>query len=811
MVEPDMDGNPNIYQFDDVRVDLEKFDLIKADSRVHLEPKAFQVLVFLIEHRGRLVEKRELLDAVWKDAFVTENAMTRVIAQLRRALGDDSKEAKYIETVPTRGYRFIPEVETKQRPGSNGVEAAGVEQVHGESGLSQATLSRKQSSVAAVAPPNTAAKPPPSIAGLPSIGGYLVSEIKRHKTGALLMLSALILVAGTSVYFYVHRQPVLTDKDTILLADFVNTTGEAVFDGGTLKQGLAMQLQQSPFLSLYPDLRVQHALRLMNKSPDERVTRDLAREIALRQRLKAVITGTIAKFDRNYSVTIEAINSQTGETIALTQAEAEGKDQVLKALSQAATQLREKLGESLRSIERFDKPLDEATTSKLEAFQAYALGYERAISGATPEAISIFEHAVEIDPNFAAAYCMLAILHNISGRPRLAADYAEKAYSLKDRVSEYEKLRLTSRYHRHVTGDETERINVQKLLKQMYPREWTGPNDLGGAYDRIGQFDQAIPEAHEAIRLNPNSAPPYMILGEALLHLNRFAEAKDVLTQALEQKLEVPTSHSLLYQIAFADGDTAGMQQQIAWEGGKPDGYMAVDWQTAAAAFAGQWRRAQELARRAIDLASRGDTKEVAAQYEAEQALRGAVFGQLTRAKAAAASSLGLERNKVTLTRAALALALSGDASQAQPLVDELIKRYPKDTVINGIWLPATRAALELQHGNAARAIELLEVAKRYEPAAEFWPQYVRGQAYLKLNKGTEAAAEFQKVLDHRGEASLSVLYPLARLGLARAAGLAGDTAASRKAYKDFFALWKDADADLPILIEAKKEYERLK
>jgi tetratricopeptide (TPR) repeat protein len=649
---------------------------------------------------------------------------------------------------------------------------------------------------------------------------YIITQLKSHQRGALITLVILVLTT-VAAYLYFHRQPVLTDKDTILLADFVNTTGDPVFDGGTLKQGLAVQLQQSPFLNLFPEARARQALQLMNKSPDERVTPEVGREIALRQRLKAVINGAIAKFDRNYSLTLEAINSQTGETIALTQAETEGKDQVLKALSQAATQLREKLGESLSSIQRFDKPLEEATTSKLEAFQAYALGSELAISGRVMESIPIFERAIEIDHDFATAYGMLSIMHSVTDRPRLAAEYAEKAYALKDRVGEYEKLRLTSRYHNLVTGDLNKGIEVLMLQKRMYPREWTGPNDLAGVYNRIGQFDQAIAEARESIRLNPNFAAPQRFLGLALLGLNRFAEAKDVLVQALQQKLDHTSFHSSLYQIAFINNDTAAMQQQVDWTSGKLDEYVALDWQTGAAAFAGRWRKAQELSRRAIDLASRGDTKEVAARNAAEAALRGAIVQssifslppqkrQPEGCTLNVKQLLALERTQLTLVRAALALALCGESSQAQPLVDELVQRYPKDTLINGLWLPAIRAAMELQRGNASQAIDLLQAASRYERAAEFWPQYVRGQAYLRLKSGSEAAAEFQKILDHHGEAPLSALYPLAHLGLARAEALASDVAGSRKAYQDFLALWKDADPDLPVLIAAKKEYERL-
>jgi eukaryotic-like serine/threonine-protein kinase len=638
----------------------------------------------------------------------------------------------------------------------------------------------------------------------------VIGAIKRHKFGVSLSLAA-VIIAAVAAYSYFYRQPVLTEKDTILLADFVNSTGEPVFDGPTLKQGLAVQLQQSPFLSLFGDEAVRQALRLMNKPPDERVTREVGREIALRRGLKAVITGAVARFDRNYSLTLEAINSQTGETIALTQVETEGKDQVLKSLSQAATQLREKLGESLSSIQRSDKPLEEATTSKLEAFQAYAVGNELSASARFTESIPVFERAVEIDPDFASAYSMLSVMHNVIGRPRRAAEYAEKAYALRDRVGEYEKLRIASRYHGFVNGDETKRIEVLMMQKRMYPRDCSGPNDLAGAYNRIGKLDQAIAEAREAIGLNPNFTPAHRLLGWALLRFNRFAEASDAITQALQQKLDNTDFHSFLYQIDFINNDAAGMQEQLDWTLGKPDEYVALDWQTGAAAFEGRWRRAKNFSRRAIDLASRGDAKEVAARYEAEQALRDAVFGQLAPAKAAAAQSLELEPNQVTLTRAALALALCGEPSQTQQLVDEVDRRYPKDTLVNGLWLPTIKAELELQRGNAAQAIELLEAARRYEPAAEFWPQYVRGQAYLKLNKGAEARAEFQKILDHRGEGPLSALYPLAHLGVARAAALAGDVAKSRSAFQEFLTLWGSADPDTSILIEAKKEYEKVK
>ncbi|PYT10186.1 MAG: hypothetical protein DMF60_00880 [Acidobacteria bacterium] len=640
---------------------------------------------------------------------------------------------------------------------------------------------------------------------------YIITQLKNHRLGALITFVTLVLAVGTFVYF--NRAPALTDKDTILLADFVNTTGDPVFDE-TLKQGLAVQLAQSPFLNVFPEARVRQTLRLMGRSPDERVAGEIAREICERENIKVLIASSIAALGSNYVITLEAINGQSGEVPAREQVEAEGKEQVLRKLSQAATRLREKLGESLSSISRFDEPLDMATTSSLEALKAYSQAEVHALRGRFLEAIPQLQRAVELDPNFASAHALLAVIYSNMKQPRLAAEYIEKAYALRDRVSEYEKLRIASYYYGFVTGEVDKRIEVLNMQKQTYPRDYRAPAMLATVYDQLKQPDKAVVEALEAVRLNPDFAAAYRNLALAFIQLNRFEEGREIYERALQQKLNMTDFHSGLYEIAFVSGDRAAMQTQVDWASGKPDEHVTLDWQTGATAFAGQWRQAQDLARRATDLAIRSDAKEEAARYAAEQALRAAVFGQFTSAKAGAAQSIGFERNQVTLTRAALTLAYCGEPSQVQVLIAELRKQYPKDTLVNVVWLPVIRAALELQLGNAGQAIDLLHAADPYEGAADFWPQYVRGQAYLRLKSGSEAAAEFHKILDHRGKATLSALYPLANLGLARALAVAGDVAGSRKAYQDFLALWKDADAadaDLPVLIEAKKEYQRMK
>lgn len=638
--------------------------------------------------------------------------------------------------------------------------------------------------------------------------GDLLADLKELKQRVELEaklgeMQSVFPVDGGS--FRSHGKPVLTEKDVILLADFENKTGDAVFDG-TLKQGLAMRLQQSPFLSLFPQERVRQTLRLMRRSPEERVTPKLAREICVRHNLKALIAGSIAQLGTHYVITLEAIHGQNGETLENEQVEARSKEHVLRALARASTRLRAKLGESLSSIQQFDKGLEETTAQKLEAFQAYSLGYEQSLSGRLMDAIQLYRRAVELEPDFAYAWSMLSVHYSLTGRSELAAEYAEKAYALRDRVSDYEQLAITFRYHFNFTGDVNKALDSAILFKRTYPRASTAPIDLLVAYDLIGQHGQAVAEGREAVRLDPNYAPAYWYLGRSLLRVNRFAEAQDIFKQALDQNFDATNIHFALYLIAVTEGDMAGIQRQLEWAKERPEEYLALEWQAGAAAFKGQWLKAQEFLRRAIDLAGRGDTKELAARYAVEQALRGAVLEDFQRAKADAIQGLKIARGRASLPRAALGLALCGDLTQVTLLIDELSRRYPDDTVINSIWLPTIRAALELER-NPTRAIDQLQTTTIYEAAAEFWPQYLRGQAYLKLKRGAESMAEFQKILDHRGYAPLSPLSPLAHLGMARGAALAGDAPRCRMEYEAFFAVWRHADADLPVLIQAKREY----
>jgi Tfp pilus assembly protein PilF len=606
-----------------------------------------------------------------------------------------------------------------------------------------------------------------------------------------------------------------SSKDALLLTEFDNLTGDAVFDA-TLKMALAFSLEQSPFLDIFADERVRQTLRLMGRLPDERVTRELGKEICQRKGLKAFIAGTISTLGTSYVLTLEAVNAQTGETIGRQLEQAESKEQVLKALGQAASGLREKLGESLSSIVQFDAPLDEFTTSSLEAFKVFSLGYELQQLGAKQlESVTFFKRAIELDPNFAYAYSRLAAIYQNTNQPKIAAEYATQAYELREKVSEPEKLRIVYYYYSYVTGEREKAIETLKLFEQIYPRDWKVFASYSDNYQQIGQFDKATDEARVSLRFNPHYAVNYLNLAFSLIGSNNFTEAKETLKHTLELKLDNSFSRLFLFQIAFIENDKTALSEHLNWFDGKSDEYIALNLQTGAAAFRGEWRKSQDFSRRAIDLAARNEATEVAAQYAAEQALRIVFWSSGTGlpsvedtkikmvVKTQTQHALRLERNKVTLSRTALALALVGQTVEAKKLIDEIKTEYPKDTLINGLWLPLIKAAAKLPDDKEEEAIEELEIARRFERAAEFYPQYLRGLTYLKLGKEKKAAVEFEKILNHRGESPLSAIYPLAQLGLARAKNI-------KEEYEKFFEMWSEADKDMPLLVAAKKEFERI-
>ena len=593
---------------------------------------------------------------------------------------------------------------------------------------------------------------------------YIVGKIKRHQTGVAVIALAVVLIAIAVVFVSFSRQgPTLTDKDSVLLVD-MNTTGDPVFDG-TLKQALAVQLGQSPFLNIFSEDRVREALRFMGRSPDEHVTRDVGREICQRQGLKAMLVGSIARLGNHYVITLEAINAQTGDAIAGEQAEAENKEQVLHALGEAAMKLRGKLGESLQSIQKFDAPIEQATTSSIEAFKAFSLGVEQQLKGKYLEAIPFLKRATDIDPDFALAYGRMASMYYNSRQYDLATEASQKAFELRDRVSERERLYISAGYYDNVTGELEKYLETLKLWQSTYLRDASPHNNLAVKYNELGLFDKALEAAPEAIRLNPSSASGYSLLAAAYLGLNRFDEAKQIIAQAQALKLDTTPMRRTLYRIAFVQGDAATMKQQIEWLNGKPDEYVAQGWQSETAAFSGQLRKSREFSDSAFELAERRDLKEVAAQIAIGGAVRDALFGDCKQAKEQTAKAVW-SRSPLTMVNAANVLANCGEISQAQTMIAELTRRSPTDTVLNKILLPLVQARLEFQRGNPSQAIQLLETTRPFEGYALFQIAYLRGQSYLNQQRGAEAAAEFQKILDHRGWQPTSPSYPLAGVGI---------------------------------------------
>ena len=770
------------YEFGPFRLEPAEHLLRRENEVVPLTPKAFHLLLVLVERHGHLLEKEELLQLVWPDTVVEEANLASNISQLRKALGEGENGQRYIETLPKLGYRFVAEVREIRAESAK-------EPAQPESIVSSLAVSRSQDLL-----PQTTSDESPS--GL----------LRRHWRKGLLLFAAAVFVAALA--FYVTRPPKLTEQDTILIADFDNRTGDEIFDG-TLKQALAVHLGQSPFLNIFSEERVREALKLMSRSPDERLTREVTREICQRQGLKAMLLGSIAKLDRNYAITLEAINGQNGETIARQQVEAEGKEQVIKMLGSAATKLRENLGESLASIQKFDVPLEQVTTPSLAALKAFSLGTEQYDRGQMLKAIPFYRQAVELDTNFALAYAKLGMSYVNSAQIHLAPEYAEKAFALRERVSEREKYFLTSRYYINTTWEYDKAVEVCELWTRNYPRDFYAHTSLGYSCMGTGQYENALAAAKAAIRLHPNYANNYQLQSIALIALNRFAEARGSYEQAFARNLEPTFARMNVYLIAFVQGDTATMQRQLDWMKGKPIEYQSVRAQALTAEFAGRMRQAREFYDRTATLVQQR-SKELASGDVAMTAIVDSFSGKCQQAREDVTRSLALARGRRALNLGAIASVWCGDISRAQSLKDELGKQNPKDTYVQAVALPIIEAQIALARGNYAQAIQHLQPALQYESAGGITVPSLRGQAYLKLGQSAEAAAEFQKIIDHRGWDMTSLEWPLAHLGLARAAAMQGDTAKAQKFYQEFFTLWKDADADLPVLIEAKKEYEKL-
>jgi len=629
----------------------------------------------------------------------------------------------------------------------------------------------------------------------------------------------LVALLGVGGWLYSKRAHALGRTDTIVLADFVNKTGDPIFDD-TLKQGLAAQLQQSPFLSLVSEQKIQQTLKLMGKSPEAKLSPAIAAEVCVRAGSKAYLSGTISNIGSEYVIGVSAVNCQTGDSLAQEQVTASGKDNVLKALGGVATTLRESLGESLKTVHKLDTPIEQATTSSLEALQAFSLGRKLMQGkGDYTGALPLFEHAIQLDPNFAMAHAMLGTTYHNIGEKMRAAQSTRKAYELRGRVSEWEKFYIESHYHHFVTGDLEKARQTYELWEQIYPREQVPPNNLGEILTVLGQHEKALGEYKQALR-NSADGVGYANIVIANVHLNRLAEAQKVAAEAQAKGFDSASLHQYLYEIGFLKNDATSMVEHVKWAEGKPGvENLMLAMEAGTAAYAGKLDAARELSQKAERAASSAGESEMAAGCAAAAALWEALYGNPVKAKERVYGTLGLSNGRDAQYVAALALALNGDAEGARTLAEDLGKRFPEDTVVRFNYLPTLRAQIALINPDgAAKAIEVLGAASPYEVgiagSSTFWtnlyPVYVRGEAYLAAKQATQAVGEFQKIVDWPGVAVNEPIAALAQLGLARAYVAEGDVKKGRAMYERFFELWKDADGGIPVRHQAQWEYQKL-
>ena len=641
------------------------------------------------------------------------------------------------------------------------------------------------------------------------------THLRTHWKAALFALAVAVALA-IGGYFYLHRPPKLTEKDTIVLADFTNTTGDPVFDD-TLKAALTVSLRQSPFLNVLGDDKVAATLRLMARPTNTTLAGDVVRELCQRAESKAYIAGSIARLGSQYVLGLKAVNCQSGDTLSQEQVVAAAKEKVLDALGQAASKLRGELGESLATVQRFDVPLSEATTSSLEALKAYSLGEKAHGTSAAPP---YHRRAVELDPNFAMAYEGLGIDYLILGETGRASEYFTKAFRLREHASEREKLFIVGNYYANVTGEVDKAAQTFQEQVQAYPRYYRAHLDLGNQYDSLGEWQKGREAFAESLRLAPDNVAPYVNVVNALLALQQFDEARQVAQQAQARKLDNVLLRQNVYGLAFVRADSQAMAEQLQWFADKPEENIGLSLASDTEAYTGHLHEATELTKRSIDSAIRADSKETGAISQEIAAQRKAAFGDPTDAKQEAAQGLKLyPASEVVGVDAALAFAMAGDATRAESLAQDLNKRFPLDTQMQSLWLPAIKAQLALNRKNPAEAISDLQAASSIELSSAgtgnsiscLYHTYIRGEAYLAAGQGKESTAEFQKILDHNGIVWNCWTGALAHLGLARAYTLSGNTAKARAAYQDFLTLWKDADPDIPILKQAKAEYAALK
>ena len=767
-----------LYEFGPFRVDPEKETLLRAGEIVPLTPKTFQILLVLVRHNREVVTKDDLMKEVWPETFVEEANLSRNIFMLRKALGESPQDHRYILTVPGRGYRLA-------------------ESVHLVPGQEVDIVAAKHSKVQV--------------------------QIAEARPWGWIVVSVLLIVAvaAGTLQLLTPRPTVLNSKDTVVLADFANSTRDPVFNEA-LRQGLAVQLEQSPFLNLISDQRIRIALRLSGRPDDARLTPEIAREVCERTGSTAALEGSIASMGSQYVLGLRAKNCRTGEVIDEEQVQAARKEDVLNALGQIATRFRTRVGESLATVEKHNTPLAEATTPSLEALEAYSTGWRVLGASGSAAALPLFRRATEIDPNFAMAHASLGRIYADIDQANLAEESMRRAWELRNRVSDQERFFITAGYETLVSGNLEEAEQSCAEWAETYPRAARPHNLLSGIINKAaGRYEKAAAEAARAIELDPDFGIGYSNLAANQTYLGNIKEAENTLRRAAGRGLEIDEFVMLDYDIAFLHGDGAGMERQAARARQRT---AADNWisnkEASALAYSGHLKQARSMSRRAVAEAQQAGQRERAGLWEAGAAVREALFENTSEAIEKASAAITLPRSREAEYGAAFALAVSGKLSQAQALTTDLEKRFPEDTSVRFSYLPVLRARIALSLGHSSGAIELLQAAVPRELGSPrssvdglfgaMYPVYLRGEAYLAQGRGAEAASEFKKILDHRGIVVSDPIGALAYLQLGRAFVLSGDRIRARSAYQDFLTLWKDADPDIPVLKKANAEYAKL-
>jgi eukaryotic-like serine/threonine-protein kinase len=803
-----------IFQFGEFRIDARARTLRRKEEIVALSLRAFDVLLYFVQNPGKVLTRDELLKNVWPDSFVDENSLAQSISTLRRALDEKPGENSYIVTLTGRGYQFVAPVHVLA-PSLNIVPDAATATSNTSGGM----IFQQRTVRTSVITEEKASSGSAAALKARAIG---ISKLGKIAVG---IFSVALLVAG-ALYYRSHQGKPLTGKDIIVLADFSNTTGDAVFDD-TLKTALNISLRQSPFLNVLSDSEVTKTLQQMTLSAGTRLTPQVTREVCLRTGKKAYIEGSIGSLGSQYVLGLKAVDCQNGDALAEEQATAASKEKVLDALGQEASKLRTELGESLATVRKFDVPLIQATTSSLEALKAHSLGIKAFNAKGSAAALPYDQRAIELDPNFAMGYLWLGYDYTNLSEVGRANGYFTKAFQLREHASEREKLEITAAYYRDVTGELDNAAQIIQEWIETYPRDVDAYIASDLVYGAQGQYEKATEITKQAVRLAPDRAFSYMNLANYAIALQHFDETRQIIDEAQVRKLDDQVLHNVLYALAFLKADSTAMAEQQHWFAGKPEENFGLALASDTEAYCGHLGKSRELTKRAVDSAIRADNKENGAIYLANGALQQAAYGNAAEALQSAAQALKLApTSQGVQSEAALAFAMASNKGRAESLAQDLGKRFPLDTQMQSLWLPAIQAQLALDRKNPTAALNTLQAASPIELGqilfvnniSCLYPVYVRGEAYLAAGQGKEAAAEFQKIIDHSGIVWNCWTGALAHLGVARANALqsrssqGGDADRVRAlgAYKDFLTLWKDADPDIPILKEAKAEYAKL-